>query len=332
MLWLSFGVMLLAAALIIAWPMFREEQKLTLRSAVSIVVVLAISAGLYSQIGSPDAQAVQSEMSSIEEMVDSLAARLQQDPNDVRGWKMLGRSYSVLQRYGDAAAAYERAVALENSSDGQTLVDLGEAVLMGNGGAINPRAEQLFENAVTISPGNPKALFYSGYAAGERGDRTLAADRWETLLSVAPSPDIEGLLRQKIGEWRGISEDAVQVQTQAAPAPSGLTVLVSLDPAAQQAVQADNIVFIIARDPAAPAPPIAAVRRVVGDLPMQVELTDANAMIPGRSLTSFENIEIVARVSLSGQPVARSGDWFGSRQIRTSETTSASIVIDQLVQ
>jgi len=331
MLWVTFGIMLLAAALIIAWPLFRHEQKLTLRSAVSIVVVLAIAAGLYSQIGSPGAQAVQSEMSSIEEMVDSLAARLQQEPNDVRGWKMLGRSYSVLQRYGESATAYERAVALENGSDGQTLADLGEAVLMDNGGAIDPRAEQLFENAVAVSPGNPKALFYSGYAAGERGDRTLAADRWETLLSVAPSPDIEGLLRQKIGEWRGIGSDQVQVTSQPAPAGDGLTVLVSLDPAAQQAVRADNTVFIIARDPAAPAPPIAAVRRVVGDLPMQVELTDANAMVPGRSLTSFANIEIVARVSMNGQPVAQPGDWFGSQQIRTSETRSASIVIDQQV-
>jgi len=331
MLWVIFGLMLLAAALVVAWPMFRHEQKLSIRAAATIVVVLAISAGLYSRIGTPDAQAVQGEMASIEGMVESLAARLQSDPSDVRGWKMLGRSYSVLQRYTEAAAAYERAAELENGTDGQTLADLGEAVLMGNGGALDPRSDQLFENAVAVSPNNPKALFYSGYAAGERGDRSLAAERWETLLAVAPSPDIEGLLRQKIGEWRGVSAEEVQVAPQPVAQTGGLMILVSLDPAAQQAVEPGHIVFVIARDPAAPAPPIAAVRRVVGDLPAQIELTDANAMIPGRTLTSFENIEIVARVSLSGQPVAQPGDWFGSEQIRTSDTRSASIVIDQRV-
>jgi len=332
MLWVVFGLMLLAAALIVAWPMFRHDNRLTLRTALTIVVVLAISAGLYSRIGSPDAREVQSEMASIEDMVESLAARLRNDPNDLRGWKMLGRSYSVLQRYSEAADAYQRAVDLENGTDGQTLVDLGEASLMSNGGALDPRSEQLFENAVAVAPNNPKALFYSGYAAGERGDRELAAERWETLLAIAPSPDIEGLLRQKIAEWRGTAADAVQVAPQPAATSDGLTVLVSLDPGAGASVQPDNIVFVIARDPAAPAPPIAAVRRIVGDLPMQIELTDANAMIPGRTLTSFENIEIVARVSLSGQPVAQPGDWFGSQQIRTSETRSASIVIDQRVE
>ena len=92
------------------------------------VVIAAGSAFLYSEIGNPDARVIPAGPRSIEDMVSSLAERLEAAPEDTAGWKMLGRSYFMMRRYPESIAAYERAVALENSSDAQTLADLGEAV------------------------------------------------------------------------------------------------------------------------------------------------------------------------------------------------------------
>jgi cytochrome c-type biogenesis protein CcmH len=90
-------------------------------------------------------------------------------------------------------------------------------------------------------------------------------------------------------------------------------------------------VFIIARDPAQPSPPIVAVRRRTDELPAYVAISDSDAMIQGRIPSGFAQLEIVARVSMSGQPVAQSGDWFGQQTISTVEANEISVIIDEQV-
>jgi len=330
MLWIAFGIMLLVAALVVAWPLYREEQRLTGRTALAIVSVLALSAGIYSEIGRPDAQVVVNETNSVDEMVESLARRLVTDTDDVDGWKMLARSYAQLRRYAEASSAYQRVAELENYTDGQTLVDFGEAMMMNDSGALQGQAGDLFENALAIAPGNPKALFYGGIAAVDRGEPLVAADRWETLLATSPPPEIEGILQQRIAEWRGI-EASVALSVATPPTDVGLRISVQMDDAARESIGPDATVFVIARDPAQPAPPIAVVRRRAFELPFEVTLNDDNSMIPGRILSNFSNLELIVRASASGQPMAQSGDWFGSQIIDTSTTRSLDIIISRQV-
>ena len=93
----------------------------------------------------------------------------------------------------------------------------------------------------------------------------------------------------------------------------------------------ESTVFIIARDPEQPSPPIAAVRRRTSELPTEISITDADAMIPGRVPSAFATLEIVARISLSGQPIAQSGDWYGQQIIQANSASPVQIVIDQQV-
>ena len=322
MIWLILSLMLLVAATVVVWPLFRHQKKLSLQSTTAILFVVALSAGLYASIGTPGGQSAGSEMASVEEMVAGLDQRLRENPDDLAGWKMLGRSYFQLGNYDEAIAALERAVEIESASNGQTLVDLGEAIWMQDQRSLTGRAGELFENAIATSPNNPKALFYGGLVAVERGERFLAAERWEALLASSPPQGIQDILRQKIAGLRG--EDM----------PDGpiVSATIELGAAAENVVDPNATVFIIARDPAQRRPPIAAVRRRVGELPAVVALSDSDAMIPGRLLSAFSELEIVARVSMSGQPVAQSGDWYGEKLIRPSETSEVSIVIDREVQ
>ena len=327
MLYALLGMMLLAAVLVVALPLYKKEQRLSASSTSAIVSILLISVFVYRQIGTPEADTTQpGGLPGIAEMVDSLAQRLQQDPNDLPGWKMLGRSYFQMQNFPAAISAYERAVELERGQNGQTLADLGEVILVSDGRTLNGRAGELFENALAIAPNNQKALFYAGMAAVERGNRELGAQRWETLLAGSPPENIQEILRQQIAELRG---EAPGVATSAGSAV--VTVRVSLGESALSAVQADSTVFIIARDPSQPRPPIAAVRRKADELPAYVEIGDSDAMIPGRVPSGFAQLEIVARVSMSGQPIAQSGDWFGQQIISTAESNEVAISINEQV-
>lgn len=330
MLWLIFGLMLLVAALVVAWPLIRQERRLTVRSALAIVIVIAVSAAMYSQTGQPDARGAITESNSVEEMVTALASRLETDPEDLKGWKMLARSYIQLKQYPQAIAAFERAVELEQYRDGQTLVDLGEAIMLNDNNALHGRALQLFENALAIAPRNPKAMFYGGIAAIERGEPLVAADRWEALLESSPPAEIEGILRQRIAEWRGLDVPATPPASDVVDAVV-IAVNIALADEAAQIVEPGASVFIIARDPAQPAPPIAVARRLASELPFTVSLSDADSMIPGRALSNFATLEIIVRVSASGQPIAQSGDWFGSQVIDAGTTRDLDIVIEHQV-
>ena len=327
MLYASMGVMLLAAVLVIALPLYRQEKRVSNQSTLAISLVLLLSVFVYYQIGTPNADTPPPGATpSVEEMVASLAQRLNENPDDLQGWKMLGRSYVQMRNFPGAIAAYERAVEMENGQNGQTLSDLGEVLLLNDGKTLNGRAGELFENALAISPDNQKALFYAGMAAVERGNRELGAQRWETLLASSPPENIRQILRQQIADLRGEAPPAPQ-----SVASEVVTVRVSLGESAISQVQANSTVFVIARDPAQPSPPIAAVRRQAGELPAYVPIGDSDAMIPGRVPSGFDQLEIIARVSMSGQPIAQPGDWFGQQTISTAESSEISIIIDQQV-
>lgn len=337
MIWLILSLMLLVAATVVVWPLFLHQKKLSLQSFAAILFIVALSAGMYARIGTPEGESPGSEMASVEDMVAGLAQRLRDNPDDLAGWKMLGRSYFQIGNYDRAVDALERAVAIESGSNGQTLVDLGEAVWMQNERSLTGRAGELFENAIARSPDNPKALFYGGLAAIERGERFLAAERWETLLATSPPEGIQDILRQRVAELRGEAGPVEVAPVESPPVVAAsqgaiVSAAIELGQAAANAVDLNATVFIIARDPAQPRPPIAAVRRRVAELPVIVTLGDSDAMVQGRLLSGFSELEIVARVSMSGQPVAQPGDWYGEKIVRPSETGEISIVIDREVQ
>ena len=110
------------------------------------------------------------------------------------------------------------------------------------------------------------------------------------------------------------------------------TVRAALSTEAAAALPTEATVFVIARDPAQPVPPIAVTRRRLSELPAVVELGDRESMVPGRELSGFEEFELIARVSLSGAVTTSPGDWFGTAIVRPAENGSVSLSIDTEVQ
>ncbi|MDA0707323.1 MAG: hypothetical protein O2907_06210 [Proteobacteria bacterium] len=331
-LWFGIALMCLLATIIVARPIYRQQQRFSALIAGGVGGVVLLSLGLYAFQGSPElpSGAGAGGQPDVEEMVASLAARLEADPDDLNGWKMLGRSYMTLANFSDAVLAYERAVSLEQSQNAQTLVDLGGALLARDNTRIEGRTAALFESALALEPNNPAALFYAGIAALNRGDTDLAAERWEILLGLNPPEEIRGIIEQRVAEWRGEAPPEISAPPAEQP---GVVIMaeVLVSAAAIGSLPADTSVFVIARDPAQPSPPIAVTRRVLSELPAMVGLSDADSMIPGRTLSAFAEVEVIARISVSGQPIAQSGDWFGSVIVEPSENNTVTLKIDQQV-
>jgi cytochrome c-type biogenesis protein CcmH len=261
-----------AGVVFAVWPFLRDNSRSFGMVAAAVLFVVASSAGLYAMLGSPGLQNQAlthggEPGSDMIEVVEALAKRLEGNPDDVGGWRMLGKSYMSLNNYPRAVAAFERVVELEDGRSAQGLVELGEALLAAEGGQTMPqRAMSLFENALAIEPNNQAALFWGGLGAVNRGDTSLAADRWERLLGTNPPEDIRDVIEQRVAEWRGepapptaaAAQQPAESETAPEPAPLEAGAIVSasiaLSEAAQSALPADATVFVIARDPSQPSP------------------------------------------------------------------------------
>lgn len=327
-LWVVFILLCFLALGFVVWPLYRSSGRLNAVLAAVIVLTVGLSAALYHYIGQPGVPSGAGTTPAVDDMLVTLQKRLEDNPDDVNGWILLGRSYQTMKRFDEAIASFETAVELEQGQNAATMVGLAVALLERDSGEMSDRAANLFENALALEPNNPNALFYGGGAAARRGDTALAADRWELLLGQNSPPEIRELLQRKINEWRGLpppsAEDGV---------PGALvSINLSVSAAALQELPAEATVYVIARDPLQPSPPIAVTPRRLSQLPLVVSLGDSDAMGAGRPLSGFSEVEIVARVSISGNPTAQSGDWSGSLLINISNQQAVDLIIDQKVR
>ena len=136
----------------------------------------------------------------MDEAIASLEKRLKNDPDDVNGWKMLGRTHQAMGNFDGAAAAFERAVELENGQVAQTLIDLAIAITNRDQAPLQEgRAMDLIDSALKLDPNSQPALFYSGVAAANRGDTEAAATLWERLLELNPPAGIVASIRLVAG-------------------------------------------------------------------------------------------------------------------------------------
>src|SRR5882762_6293417 len=196
------AVMAAIAAGAVALPLLRDKQS-RLLGAVLGALVIGASAGLYPLWSTWNWHApAQSEAAAgpdVAAMVAQLEQRLQDQPNDLRGWLMLGRSYLTLNRLDEAIVSYDHAHQLDAKNTEATM-GLGEAMSLRAGGEITPQAALLFEHALALGCGNPKSRLYAGFAAAVRGDRALARTRWQALKALNPPPQIVQMLDARIAE------------------------------------------------------------------------------------------------------------------------------------
>ena len=166
-------------------------------TVITIAIALPIAAILlYFAVGNPRAMAPQPAADGhaitrqqIEGMVERLAARMQESPEDVKGWVMLGRTYAVLDRHAESAAAYANAVK-RSPPDAQLLADYADALAMSQGRNLRGEPERLIAQALKLDPDNVKALALAGTVEFEKKDFKRAIIYWERILKVAP-PDSE---------------------------------------------------------------------------------------------------------------------------------------------
>ncbi len=296
------------------------------------------------------AQANQSEQQpsaeSIEKMVDSLAARLKQNPDDQQGWFMLGRSYMVMGRYAEASNAYAQLQKLVGDN-ANVLLQHAQAKVMSNGGQWDSSSIALLDKASKLEPENPVVLSLSGLRAAQQGKTDTAVGLWRKAQN-AMQPDseeyneLDKMIASINNNGASKTENIQPVQTtESAKNPpqtntttsaSTIEVKVSIAPELLAKTSSEQTIFIFAQALSGPPMPIAVARKKVSELPVVVTLDDSMAMMPTRKLSSFEQVRIAARISQSGSAMPSAGDLEGKVEpVDIAKTKSVSVVIDQVL-
>lgn len=124
----------------------------------------------------------------IEGMVQRLAEKLKQNPDDAAGWRMLVRSYETLNRFDEAVLAWQRLFQL-TPPDADQLTEYAVTLGMARGQRLAGEPEQVLEEVLKRDPRHVQALALSGSAAYERHDYDRAIQRWQQLLRNTPPDD-----------------------------------------------------------------------------------------------------------------------------------------------
>jgi len=327
-------------------PLQRGGKKSALVVVMLLVPILTV--GLYQQLGAPqhlkvvgpgatqgNPHADAGSTTSVDDMVNALAQRLQSEPNNPDGWYMLGRSYLSMGRYPEAVRALEQL--REHVGDHPTaLVMLADAVAMTQSGRMSGRPAELVRKALEQKPDDVTALWLAGQAANEQADYAQAVAYWRRAeAGLGDNPQMLSELRNLIEQAQGSGGLSRADPDSGAPVVAtepSLDVTIELDPALAASTQPEDLLFVFARAVEGPPMPLAAARLKVSDLPVQITLDDSMAMLPQLKLSTVAQVKVAARISRSGQPTAQSGDLQSEDQIvDVAPGVKVALVIDRQV-
>ncbi len=325
----------IAAAAAIVVPLLRRGATVSRApwTALAVAALLVVGAGsLYAVLSNWSWSKAAAAESAPQTMVSTLARRLWHHPNDLDGWIMLGRSYMVLQQTPLAVRAYDRANQLAGGRNPDLLLDLAEALIEEDESEINGRAGKLIEQALVLDPHSPQALFFGAAAAEHRGDLPLARERFTALLALNPPDTVKPVIEQQITAIDQRLAGGASVGTElgeTAASSAAIRVKVALSPKLRAEHMPDAPLYVFVRDPKQPGPPLA-VKRLETRFPQTVELTSADAMIAGHGIVPGQDVEVVARISRSGSPIAQKGDPFGEAAYRVGREGIVEVIIDRV--
>jgi cytochrome c-type biogenesis protein CcmH len=360
-------VLLALSAVIVSWPLFPGSARDRITALFLVLMIPLAGILLYQEIGTPEAinlpaatpaqvstqkQPHSSQTGQMDDLVASLQQRMNENPDDPEGWLILGRSLKTMQRYSEAETALSNANRLMPGNP-MIMVELAESSLFASGQPqISPEARQLIEAALAIDPQMQKALWLMGMASAQDGDDAHAIAYWQKLLQqLDPASGSANAVKEQIemaqarmGESPAISAipdpattgsaaaDTTALETPTAVADSGIPVNLTIADELRVAMPGNAILFVFIHPAGTKGMPLAVKRLAAQGFPMSLNFSDADLLRPETSLQDFEQLDISARVSMTGGVVPTTGDYQSNLvTLNTKAVTTIALHLDQRV-
>ena len=322
-----------------------------------VLVLVVVSLGLYYKLGAwqevqrwQDASSRLGELSNRilverdaqvteQDLLDfmlALRTRLKDEPNDYRGWLLLGRLSLDGNDPDMAREALERAYDLAPQKT-MVAVPYAQALMMTGDDA---QADQLLSSAIALDPANIEARSVYAFMALQKEDFKTALMRWREMLPLMEKGSTRYAMVERSIDYaeqqlkqRGIAvttpgaanksdEQGQQLEVKKGEFPIHVTLAAGIQ------MPEDAHLFVFAVVPNGPPMPIA-VKRIAGPtLPVTLSLGNGDAMMEGSKLSAYPQLQFKARLSRGGNVMNKEGAFEGvSTSIPTDAIPSAPIDI-----
>ena len=311
------------------------------KKTISIILLLVIPVfviSVYSFIGTPNSieklilvsdlkntRSDSEKLVSVEQMLKRVERRLLDDPNNSDDWLMLANSYVVLKRYPEAIRALENLYRLKGD-DPSLLFRYADVLAMANSGIFAGKPSELIKKALQLDPQNTMGLWLAGLVAYEEGEVKKAINYWENVL---PKLEIGSEEEKNIRKYIQFAKENNNISIQNNGSITQEKIEYSLKLSIELSPNFTNInknkaVFIYAKPINSPNNmPIIVLRKTVADLPLLVEMNDSMSMLPSNKLSDYKSVQVLARISNSGNAKSEKGDLIGI--VESMSTTSKNI-------
>ncbi len=252
-------------------------------------------------------------------------------PDDPFVWYRLGEIYEKLSWLTKAKESYEKSLTLAPQVI-ETQIKFAYASALKAGGVLEDKALLLVKNILSQEPNHLAARNLLAMDAFKKEEFGQAADIWQSMLkdvSLESKDERVAITRALDQALQHLPEDyQMSNNTQIE-----LAIDIALSPQVKDFVQHETPVFVFAKRKEQPGPPLAVARLYLSELPKKVSLSPLNAMQPGVTLESGQDIIVTARVASQFSPLANPGDWQGqSVPVRVTGKHHLNIVIDTQIK
>ena len=247
-----------------------------------------------------DPKAAPLTMEELARLQLGLRTSLQDDPQNLNDWTMLGRLGMVLNNATNASQAFERALQLApNNLELQQ--DYAEVLTRSSDPQDNRQANVMLKDLLKRDHSNVRTLSWLAFNAFEQQQYDQAIGAWQVMLKLLPAGD------KRISM---IERSIEQAKTDAGQQNSHLALTVSLTAQAEKMLPQGGVLYISVSDGVSPVP-VAVKRLPLSHFPLSLTLDDSNAMMPDRLLSAQHQVQVRVRISRDGSANPQSGDWFG---------------------
>lgn len=300
---------------------------------------------MYTQLGAADDVHIQrlndqlvqlqqsGETANIRELNQELAGllkqRLQLRPDNLNNRFLLARTAVELRDFPLALESYRYILERQPNSPA-ILAEIAQVAFIASGNRFTAEVQQLFDQALALDPDNGELLGFAGLAAYQSGQFKAAIGYWERGSALLPAADPRKQSWQDvINQARNLAGEPVP---EAADHEAGAGVSLKLAVSLADGVDAPPgaRVFVYARAWEGPKAPLAMQQLQVSQLPATVELDESMSMVPNLTMSRFPELELVARVSVSGSAEPQPGDWEAS--LGPVESASSTEVLQLVIE
>jgi cytochrome c-type biogenesis protein CcmH len=312
-----------------------EDDKAVMGSRKKVIIglilfIVLLSSVLYLALGDVFRVAQKNEQkpmtqAGVEQMVADFALKMEKDPDNLKGWAMLARSYRILGRNEYAAKAYARAGNFIND-DPELLAEYADVLVGATNGSFKGKPLQLIQQALKLDPNNLLALWLSGTAAYTSRNYSSAVETWGRLAKLLP-PNSD--------EARAIATSIEDARSKGgfakSPEVSGKIISgqIDLSPELKSKLKPGDMLMVIARQPGERMP-VAVLKVPITKFPFSFVLDDSLAMNPNMRISQLSEVSIEVRISKTGMAKAEPGDLMSAAQTVKLGSSKVSILVNQV--